>query len=186
MIISPYIQVMVGLLVLVAGIYDILWRRIPNWLVIPGFLIGVLLNPFIHANDVVWSDRWGAPLGFALAMATYLPLYLLRGMGAGDVKLAAAIGALVGWQAWIIIFILSGLLGGVLAVILMVAKGRARKTFSNIGYILWEMAHFRPPHLRNEELDIANPHAMTLPHGAVIALGGLLFLGMYHSAFFRG
>ncbi|MGA2435386.1 MAG: A24 family peptidase [Bryobacteraceae bacterium] len=178
MIIPPIIQVIVGLLVLVAGIYDILWRRIPNWLVMPGFLIGIVLNTFIHFDD---GHRWDAAFGFALAMATYLPLYLLRGMGAGDVKLAAAIGALVGWQAWIVIFILSGLLGGVLAIILMIVKGRARKTFSNLGYIVWEMAHFRPPHLGNEELDIANPRAMTLPHGAVIALGTLLFLGMIHS-----
>jgi prepilin peptidase CpaA len=181
MIIPPIIQVMVGLLVLVAGIYDILWRRIPNWLVMPGFLIGIVLNTFIHFNDVAWFHRWGALLGFALAMATYLPLYLLRGMGAGDVKLAAAIGALVGWEGWIMIFILSGLLGGVLAIVLMLVKGRARKTFSNLGYIVWEMLHFRPPHLGNEELDIANPRAMTLPHGAVIALGTLLFLGMIHS-----
>jgi len=47
----------------------------------------------------------------------------------------------------------------------------------NVGFMLWEMAHLRPPHLRSEELDIKSPKAVKLPHGAVIALGCLAYLG---------
>ncbi len=168
------VRLLLGTLVLVAGIYDIRWRRIPNWLVLPALLVGFALNTFLYGV----AGLEDSALGFGIAVATYLPLYLLRGMGAGDVKLAAAIGALVGWGSWVVIFILSGLLGGVLAMVVILAKSRVRKTFSNLGYIVWEMIHLRPPHLRSEELDIGSPRALKLPHGAVIALGSLAFLGI--------
>jgi hypothetical protein len=51
-----------------------------------------------------------------------------------------------------------------------------------VGFILSEMAHLRPPHLRREDLDVASPRAFTLAHGAVIALGCLAFLGVFRIA----
>ena len=57
-------------------------------------------------------------------------------MGAGDVKLMAAIGAIVGLSNWFGIFVLSNILGGLVAVVLLLSKGGARRTFSNIGYML--------------------------------------------------
>ncbi|MCL5743868.1 MAG: prepilin peptidase [Acidobacteria bacterium] len=167
------IKVLLAARVLAAGIYDIRYRRIPNWLVLTGLLAGLALNGFLFG----WGGLRMSLVGFAVAFAVYFPLWILRGMGAGDVKLMAAVGALVGWHAWLVIFILTGLLGGVIAIVLMLAKGRVRKTLWNTGYIVYEMAHFRSPHFRDPELDIKDPRAVTLPHGAVIALGCLAFLG---------
>jgi prepilin peptidase CpaA len=169
----PILQLLVAAVALVAGIYDILYRRIPNWLVLAALLLGFLLNGFLYLGDGLLRSA----LGMGLALLIYLPLYMLRGMGAGDVKLMAALGALVGPANWIFIFIISALLGGILAVILTLAKGRFLKTIRNVGFMLWEMAHLRPPHLRSEELDIKSPKAVKLPHGAVIALGCMAFLG---------
>ncbi len=172
-------QLLLAIVVMIAGYYDLRWRRIPNWLTFSTFFAGFAMNAFVYSEFQGIGQALLRPaLGFGLAMLIYFPLYLLRGMGAGDVKLMAAVGALVGPRDWFGIFVLSAILGGVFAVILMMAKGRARKTIFNTGYIVWEMAHFRAPHLKNEEFDVSNPRALTLPHGAAIALGSLLFLGL--------
>jgi len=170
---APVIQVLVALIVLVAGIYDIRYRRIPNWLVLPALPVGFALNAFLYGL----AGLKIAGLGFGLAVLIYMPLYIVRGMGAGDVKLAAALGSLVGWQNWLLLFIFAALIGGVLALVLMLAYGRFRKTFWNLGYIIWELAHFRSPHARSEELDVRSPRAFRLPHGAVLALGTLTLVG---------
>ena len=60
-------------------------------------------------------------------------------MGAGDVKLMAAVGAMVGWEDWFGIFIVTAIIGGLMALILVVAKKRAMRTFWNVGFILNEM-----------------------------------------------
>jgi prepilin peptidase CpaA len=172
----PVMQIILALLVLTAGVYDIRFRRIPNWLVLLGLILGLGLNSFLF----LWAGLKLAGFGLGLAFLIYLPLYVLRGMGAGDVKLMAAIGSIVGPGNWVFIFIISGLLGGVYAVILMLATGRFRKTLWNIGYLVGEMMRFRAPHLGKEELDINSPKAMKLPHGAVIALGVMAFLGLAH------
>lgn len=175
----PLIQLPVALLVLVAGIYDIRYRRIPNWLVLPAVPVGFALNALVSLRfqNSVWPGLGQAALGFGLAVLVYMPLYALRGMGAGDVKLSIALGALVGWQVWWLILILSAAVGLVLALVLMVLHKRFRKTLQNTAYIIWEMIHLRAPHHRSEELDVSSPKSFRLPHGAVIALGTLALLG---------
>lgn len=167
------LQVALAAVVVTAGVYDILYRRIPNWLVLIGLGLGFGLNVFLHgAAGLAQSGK-----GLGLAFLIYFPMYLLGGMGAGDVKLMGAIGSMVGPGNWFLIFLISAILGGVFALILIVAKRRFHKTLWNIGYILWEITHLRSPRGAGEELDIRSPKAVTLPHGAVIALGCLAFLG---------
>jgi prepilin peptidase CpaA len=117
-----------------------------------------------------------ALIGLAVAFGLYVVLYALHAMGAGDVKLMAAVGALVGWQRWFGIFFVTALIGGVLALILVVARGRLKKTLFNLSFILSEMKSGRPAYLANEELDVANKKALGLPHGAVIAVSTILYL----------
>jgi prepilin peptidase CpaA len=176
------VEVLVVLLMVVAAVYDIRFRRIPNRLVFPALLAGFVVNAGFGGWAGGWSGFWAglghAGLGFAVAVAVYMPLYALHGMGGGDVKLAAALGAFVGWRLWVGILIFTGLIGGVLAVLLLIKSGRFRKTVRNTVYILWEMVHMRAPHQRNRDLDIASPTAFTLPHGAVMALGTLTLVGL--------
>ncbi|MCS7315304.1 MAG: A24 family peptidase [Bryobacterales bacterium] len=169
------LKLVLALLVVTAGVYDVLWRRIPNWLVLPGFLLGLGLNALLGADYAPGLKQAG--LGAALAFLIYFPLYLLGGMGAGDVKLMTAIGAIVGWKNWLIIFIFSGILGGVIALAIVLSKGRLRQTFWNLGFILWEIAHLRSPRRASAEFDVSSGKGMTMPHGAVVALGCLFFLG---------
>lgn len=171
------LQLLLAVLVVIAGYYDIRYRRIPNWLTLPTILVGFALNAFLNQSGAL-SGLGDSGAGFALAIAINFPLYLLHARGAGDVKLLAAIGALIGWRDWIAIFILSGILGGVLAVILMLAASRFSKTLANTGHILSEMLHFRAPHLKSEEYDVNSPASFRLPQGAVIALGCCALLGL--------
>src|SRR5580704_17437778 len=124
------LQIALLLLVAIAAVYDIRFRRIPNWLVLTGLLAGVVLNTLL----LEWSGVRASLLGISLAFLIYFPLYLLRGMGAGDVKLMAAIGAIVGPANWIGIFFFTAIVGGVVAIALLAARSQFRRGFSNAGY----------------------------------------------------
>ena len=168
------LQILLVLVVVTAGVYDIRYRRIPNWVSVAGVLIGIGLNTFLPDASGLWSSL----TGLGLAYLIYFPLYLLRGMGAGDVKLMGAVGAIVGPWNWLAVFILSAMLGGLIGVILLITKGRLSRTIRNVGRMLNELAHLRPPYARLEELDVSGPGAVTLPHGAVIALGSMAYLAI--------
>ena len=166
-------QVLLTVIAVVAAIYDFRFRRIPNWLTLSGVLVGIGLNSFLNSAAYSWKS---ALMGLGLASLIYFPLYLLRGMGAGDVKLMAAIGALVGPWNWFGIFVVSNIFGGLAAVVLLLTRGRARKTLMNVAYMFNELLHFRPPYMRTEELDVKSPKALTMPHGVAIGVGCIAFL----------
>ena len=171
----PSAEVLLLAIVLCAAVYDVLYRRIPNWLTVTGVLAGIALNTFLYQGlpGLIFALK-----GMALAFGLYLVLYALHAMGAGDVKLMAAVGAIVGWENWFGIFLFTAVIGGIMALILVASRGRLRKTLFNVGFILSEMKSGRPAYLRNEELDVKSKKALGLPHGAVIAVGSLFFLAI--------
>ena len=169
------VEIVLVLLVLAAAAFDIRSRRIPNWLTAGGVLAGLALNAFLYP---VLPGLLFALEGLAVGLGVYLALYAIRAMGAGDAKLMAAVGALAGWQDWFGIFIVTAVIGGVMAVIFALSRGRLKTTFWNVGFILTEMKSGRAAYLKKEELDVRSPKAVGLPHGAVIAVGTLMFLGL--------
>ena len=157
-----------------SSVSNIRYRRIPNWLTLGGVVTGVALN------SVPYQGLPGLKLSLAgrgVAFGSYMLLYLVRSMGAGDVKLIAAIGAMVGFRDWFGIFLVTALIGGVAGIALVAARGRLLRTFWDIGFILSELKQGWPAYVRNEELDVRSPKAMGLPPGAVIGAGTLVFLG---------
>jgi prepilin peptidase CpaA len=171
----PGVAVLLLALVLTAAAYDIPYRRIPNWLTASGVLAGIAMNAFLYQG---WPGLRLSLAGLAVGFGVYFLLYSLRAMGAGDVKLMAALGATVGWQDWAGIFIVTAIIGGLASLALMTLRGRVRKTLWNVGYVLSEMKHGRAAYLSNEELDVRSAKGVGLPHGAVIAAGTLAFLAM--------
>lgn len=165
------IEVVLIALVLTGAFYDLRWRRIPNWLTLACLILGLGLNAFLFE----WSGLRQAGLGLGLAFLIYFPLYLLRGMGAGDVKLMMAVGSLVGWRAWLAIFILTGITGGIIAVAVLLSRGRLRHTLWNIWYLLHGLLHLQTPYA-NEELDVRSGKGLRLPHAVSIAVGVGIFL----------
>jgi prepilin peptidase CpaA len=166
-------QLFLLVLVLLAAYCDARTRRIPNWLTVSGVLAGLALNTFL--NPVV-PGLWFAFKGLALAFVVYLALHLLRAMGAGDVKLMAAVGSITGAGDWFGIFLITAIAGGILSIVVSIAKGRLGKTLFNVGFILSEMKSLRPAYLKNEELDVKSDKGLRMPHGVVIAVGTLIFL----------
>jgi prepilin peptidase CpaA len=168
----PIIQALLLLIVIPAALFDSRQRRVPNWLALAGLLLGIGLNTFLYENAGFWTSLKGLGLAFLI----YFPLYLLRGMGAGDVKLMAAVGAIAGPSNWLGIMVLTALFGGVAAIVLVTAKGRIRKTFENIRMILLSARHLQAPYDANPDLDVHSNQSLRLPHAVVIAFGtfGLL------------
>lgn len=149
---------------LIAAVCDLRWRRIPNWLTLAGLTSALIW----HTAQGTWRE---AALGTLLAALIYLPMWLIGGRGGGDVKFMAALGAWLGPSAWIQLFVLTALIGGIWALILVIAKGRLLQTFRNIWAILRSLFTGRRPahHLDSEG-------AITIPHAAIVALAMLAWL----------
>lgn len=171
------IEFVLVLAVLAAAVTDLRSRRIPNWLTVSTLALGFVLNGLI-AYPAPLDGLWLAAKGFALAFGLNLVMYLLHMTAAGDVKLLAAIGAMVGCSDFLGILVLSSLIGGVLAIILMLIKGRVRQTLWNVAFMAGELMKWHSPHLRREQLDVGSSKAVRLPGAVRICLGVIAFLVM--------
>jgi prepilin peptidase CpaA len=172
------LAIALGVLVLVAAAFDLRYRRIPNWLAAAGFLMGLVLNVWLGGASAVPTVLTGA----ALALCVYLPLYALRAVGGGDLKLMAAVGAIAGPTLWLVLFVVTSLLGGAAALVLVIAKGRLGPAMSNIGAVFVELLHLRGPYRAHPDLDVTSASATGLPHGAIIAVAVLLCLAAIHQS----
>jgi prepilin peptidase CpaA len=170
---QPLVLILVVAL-LTAAVID--WRtyRIPNWLTVSGMLIGLVYNTVA---------RWPDPSGFLLALAglavglvVLLPVYALRVMGAGDVKLMAMVGAMVGLPdiLWAVLYSLAA--GGVAALAFAVYHRAVRRMTGNVVDIVQSMtfatlAGFRPSGGMPAPASIGK-----LPYGVSIAAGTIAWL----------
>jgi prepilin peptidase CpaA len=151
------------LLAVIAGYTDFRTRRIPNWLTVPGVFAGVAAN-------AAFSGLMGAKnalLGVALGLGLLLPFVLLRSLGAGDWKLAGALGAFTGPGVLMDILLGSVFVAGVMAMALVIYKGRVRQTLRNIGHILVSLVTFQLP---GERVSLDNPDSLKVPYGVALAL----------------
>jgi len=171
------IEFVLVLAVLVATVTDLRSRRIPNWLTMSALVLGFGLNALIAYPSPLEGVLLAAK-GFALAFILNMAMYMLHMTGAGDVKLLAAIGAMVGVSDFLGIFVLTALLGGVLAIGLMLVKGRVRQTLWNVGFMVGELMKWRAPHVTREQLDVGSEKALRLPGAVRICLGVVAFLVM--------
>lgn len=167
-------QILLGILVTVAAIYDIRWRRIPNWLCLAGIVAGLVFHFVVSGFPGLVQSLAGLGLGFIL----YFPFYLLRALGAGDVKLMAAIGAVIGAMNCLWVFFLTAVLGGVIALLWVAIRGRMKKTLFNVSYILSDLLKFRAPYKSSEELDVKSNKGERLPHGVLMFVGSVAFVVM--------
>ena len=155
-------------LALLAGITDCRRRRIPNWLTVPAFVAGVATNSFYGG----WAGLKLSLLGTVVGLGVLLPFVLLRSLGAGDWKLAGALGAFTGPGLLIDLLLLSIFVAGVMAVILIIYKGRVRQTLRNIGHILVSLVTFQLP---GHRVSLDNPESLKVPYGVALALSVMLY-----------
>lgn len=130
---EPRSAVLIGLLV-TAAVTDVRRHRIPNWLTTSGAAFGLLYSavvPFYMQHGFLWSLG-----GWAIGFGLLLPFWLVRIMGAGDVKLMAMAGALLGANEVLPAVFAAFIAGGVLAIGYSVRYGRLRDMLSNVGQVM--------------------------------------------------
>ncbi len=155
-------------LALIAGYTDWRSRRIPNWLTIPGFLIGISANTLGWG----WAGLKASLLGAGFGLLVLLPFVFLRSLGAGDWKLAGALGAFVGWQALVDLLVGSVFVAGIMALALVIYKRRFKQTMRNIGRLMASLVTFHRP---GPEVSLDNPQSLKVPYGVALALTTVLF-----------
>jgi prepilin peptidase CpaA len=151
-----------------AAVIDVFTHKIPNWVTFPSALLGLLINFQMNGIQGLLSSGTGLMTGFLLLFV----VYLLGGMGAGDVKLLCAVGALLGPKLVFYTFIWMALVGGALALVLIIYKNAFSQTFRNLKILLlgWVLR------TANDEanLTIRNQSLIKLPYGVAIAAGAIL------------
>jgi len=156
------------LLAAIAGFTDLRSRRIPNWLTVSGLVVGIAVRAFFQG----WYGVKTSLLGVVLGLGLLLPFVLLRSLGAGDWKLAGAIGAFAGPLYLMDLLIGSVFVAGLMAAVLVICKGRVRETVRNIGHILLSLVTFRLPGTR---VSLDNPDALKVPYGVALAFTVILY-----------
>jgi prepilin peptidase CpaA len=150
---------------------DLKTRRIPNVLTF-GAAAGALA--FHLANGGLSGFGWSAA-GWLVGAAIFFPLFALRGLGAGDVKLVAALGAWIGpgQTLWLAAF--SGIAGGVVALGVAIAAGYTKQAFVNVWGLLgyWKVMGLKPHPGMNLDATTGTPK---VPYALPIAAGLVLTL----------
>src|SRR5262245_40829808 len=126
------IQVFVGAVLLLACITDLHARRIPNVLTFSAIVAALLF----HALTGGLSAAGWSVAGCLLGAALFMPMFALRGMGGGDVKLLAAVGAWLGPSQVAIVALAASVAGGVMAIVVALSHGYLRTAFRNLWMLL--------------------------------------------------
>jgi prepilin peptidase CpaA len=181
MLVTDPRRVVLFTLLVVAAVSDVRRQRIPNWLTLSGLAFGLLYSafvPFWGQHGFLWA-LGGAGIGFGVLF----PMWLLRVTGAGDVKLMAMAGALLGLQAIPLALVGSLAAGGVCAVLFAVRHGNLRTMLGNV---------LRIVHLGGIAVAAGMPVRMAtaapgsvgrLPYAVPIALGTITTVVAAHYGF---
>jgi prepilin peptidase CpaA len=156
------------LMAICAGVTDWRFRRIPNWLTLSGCVAGVVVNTVLFR----WAGAKAALLGAALGLALLLPFVLIRALGAGDWKFAGALGACLGPRQFVSVLIATVFLAGLMALLVVIYKGRLRQTLLNIVHILAAFFSLRLP---PREVSLDNPQATKIPLGVAMAAAVVVY-----------
>ena len=170
----------IGLLLLpllfFAAWHDISSRRIPNYLVFPGAVLGVLSNALLP-QEMGGLGALDSLAGWSVGLVLLLPLYLLRIMGAGDVKLMAMVGAFLGAQGTISALLYILLAGGVLALAVTWHQGNLRRLLRSLKTMLFIGATGGGS---MGSLPVPDTSLPGMPYGVAIAVGTTAYLVVTH------
>ena len=151
--------------------YDVRYRRIPNAFVLATLISGITLNVVIGGLQGGLYSIGGCVLAFILMFM----LHVFGAMGAGDVKLFAAIGSVIGAQLVLPTFVVVVITGGLLALVNVLRSGIFRTTMHRVLQILvgllpgWQMPKFSVPADRR----------LTVPYGVAITIGAIISTAIF-------
>ncbi len=177
--------VLLGALLALALWHDVRSRRIPNLLVLLGALAGLALNALLPPGASLFRAPFGGLgalaglAGLGTGLAVLLPMYLLRAMGAGDVKLMAMAGAFLGPRAMLDAALWTLLSGGVLALAAALYSGRLRVLLANAYQMLLNLL-LRTVARAGGGVEAPAAVSGRLPYAVAIASGTVLHLLLAH------
>ncbi|MFN2384206.1 MAG: prepilin peptidase [Gemmatimonadota bacterium] len=149
-------------LVALAVTADVRTRRIPNVLTVSGLLAALMLRAALGLDPFV-----AGVLGAVAAFACAVPLVALGGLGGGDAKLLAAVGAFVGLPGLPVAFLVTALVGGAMAVVAVARQRALRETLVSCVEVVTGGTPERP------RRTLATPGAIAIPYGVAIGAGAL-------------
>lgn len=173
--IPTWLDLLLIILVVSAAVTDLAIRKIPNLFLLLGWCAGLGL----HLCDIAPASSIGNALGGAVVgLALFLPLYALRGMAAGDVKLMATVGLFLGPAETAHACVLTWCLGGLMALVMILFTRRWGNTYANLrGLLLSQLLRLGPP---TPGTAMVRPSAGSMPYGLAIALSALWLLAQRH------
>jgi prepilin peptidase CpaA len=160
------------LLSVVMAVGDWRTRRIPNYLTVGGALAGIIFQTTVMG----WTGLVQALLGMFLGLGLLLLPYILGGMGAGDVKALAALGAWLGPLGCFSVFCYMGLAGGLMSLGVLVWRGTLWDYLHRGWILLHNLILCRGQKIIVETLKPGSELTQGLPYGVAIALGMAMYV----------
>ncbi|MGF6770352.1 prepilin peptidase CpaA [Paraburkholderia sp. GAS199] len=161
-------------LVFFAGLWDIQTRRIPNWMVATGLVVALPVQWFTQGG-IDGLQMWLG--GLLVGGAIFLPGYVLRLMGAGDVKLMAAVGAFCGAYGALEIGLVTCAIGGVWSLAWLIRRRQMRAGLNEAAAVLVNCVTPANGTTKQAHGSVAsNSVTGTMPYGVAIAIGSALVL----------
>lgn len=153
----------------VATLYDVRFYRIPNWLTLPGWVIGPALHFMLNGAHGAVASLAGLGVAFVFGM----PLWLVGWMGAGDVKLIALVGGFVGFPVVLVALAAMAMCGGLLALAALMRRGLFFRALSRLRTSLdftlaARQVVYVPP--EEAEREVRLPYAVAISAGTLVAL----------------
>ena len=163
----------VTIALVVAAVIDGVQLKVPNWLTFPLIVSGWLfsIGSYAWAGEAWWNGLGWSLFGTLVGLMLLLPAYAVGGMGAGDVKLLMGVGAWMHGATTLWAFCVSGIVGAVLAVLMVLVQGVFLKHYYQFWSILNEILTIRNPEQLSAIAAERKSRMMLLPYGIPIAIG---------------
>ncbi len=161
----------VTITLIVAAWIDGKQLKVPNWITFPMILCGWAYCSYMGG----WSGLGYSLLGTVVGLALLLPAYMIGGMGAGDVKLLAGVGAWVGGTVTFYAFCWSAIIGGMIAVLMVLSRAAWAKHQQQFFSIINEITTVKNPETLATIAAERKPRMFLLPYGIPIAIGSILY-----------
>jgi prepilin peptidase CpaA len=165
----------VGVFVTLCVLSDVRTRRIPNALTLPGIGLGLGIGVALHGLAGLVAAAGGVLLAFGVL---FVP-FALGGIGGGDVKMMAAVGALAGPRALLASLLAGMILGGLVALGVLWRRGRLGETLRAMGVMT--RSAFLTRSLDPLRVSARSGDPVTLPYSVPLALGTAIALGLQYT-----
>ncbi len=155
----------------VAAVIDGTKLKVPNWLTFPFVISGWLFSGLVFG----WEGLAWSLVGTAVGLGLLLPLYAIGGMGAGDVKLLAGVGAWLWGTVTFYAFCASAVVGGAIALAMVLYRGTWQRHRYQFLAILGEVFTVRNPTKLAALAAERKSSMLLLPYGIPIAIGSIAY-----------